>query len=56
MNEEKEFWIADDIRDPMFREEMAWRIELRELDRHFENTTIVFVLLVLISLTVMYFF
>lgn len=56
MSEEKEFWSADDIKDPMFCEEMAWRIELHEIDNHFENTAIAFVLLVLISLIVMYFF
>ena len=56
MSEEKEFWSADDIKDSMFREEMAWRIELHEIDRHFKNTAIAFILLVLSSLAIMCFF
>ena len=56
MSEEKQFWEVDDIKDPMFREEMAGRIELHEIDNHFKNTAIAFILLVLVSLIIMYFF
>lgn len=56
INKEKQFWTADDIKDPIFREEMAWRIELHEIDNHFKNTAIAFVLLVLVSLVIVCFF
>lgn len=56
MNEEKQFWEVDDIKDPMFREEMAWRIVLRDSDRHFKYTAIVFIVLLVVSFIVMYCF
>ena len=56
ISKEKQFWGVDDIKDPMFREEMAWRIMLNDSDRHFKNTVFAFILLILISLAIMYFF
>ena len=45
----KQFWDADDLKDPMFREEMAWRIMLNDMDTNLRNAAIIFVLVLIFT-------
>ena len=44
---ERQFWDANDLKDPMFREEMAWSIMLNDMDKNVNNAAIIFVLAVI---------
>ena len=46
---EKQFWDADDIKDPLFREEMAWSIMLNDMDKNLKNASAIFILAVISS-------
>ena len=52
---EKQFWDVNDLKDPLFREEMAWCIMLNNMDKNLRNASIIFILAVIISSCYFYF-
>lgn len=51
---EKQFWDVDDLKDPMFREEMAWNIMLNDMNKNVKNAAIIFILAVISSVFIFY--